>query len=57
MHDLFRDLADWKLVLFHWKFLICRKIFFGEKVRATNIFYDSGFFSHWKNLPTNSLVV
>jgi len=30
------------------------KIFFGEKVRATNIFYDSGFFSHRKKF-TNEL--
>jgi len=31
--------------------------FSGEKVRPTKIFYDSGFFSHRKNLPTRSIVV
>jgi len=52
--DPFWISPDWKLIPFHWKFLSLRKIFFGEKVRATNIFYDSGFFSHRKKF-TNEL--
>src|SRR6266849_4857216 len=34
----------------HWKFLTGLQNFFGEKVRATKIFYDSGFFSHRKKI-------